>query len=88
MKELLEKDKLERSKVSKDNPFSQIFNKKKTPAQLVEEGIETVFRMYTQCRAPGVAKTCLQTLQTLIKNVLQNPDDVKFRRINLDKPAL
>ena len=83
---ILERDKRER--FGSAAVAQQEEAKKKTPAQLVEHAIKTVKTLYTEIRAPGVAKTCLKTCHTFIKNVKQNPDDEKYRKINLDKPAI
>jgi hypothetical protein len=39
-------------------------------------------------RAPGVAKTCLKTCCTFVRNLIKDPDNDKFRRINLDNEAV
>ena len=39
-------------------------------------------------RAPGVAKLCFKTSCTFIRNLLKDPDNEKFRRINLDNEAV
>ena len=44
--------------------------------------------MYTEIRQPGVANTCLKTAATMIKNVLKDPTNEKFKRINLDNEAV
>ena len=62
--------------------------KQKTPAELVEHGIKTVKTLYTEIRAPGVAKTCLKTCCVFMRNVVKEPDNEKFRKINLDKEAI
>lgn len=67
MRELLERDKRERfgGKAS----AAEEAKKQKSPAELVEHGIKTVKTLYTEIRAPGVAKLCLKTVCTFIKNV-------------------
>jgi len=68
MREQLERDRRERfggtGKTTAEEAKIQ-----KTPAQLVEHGIKTVTTLYTEFRAPGVAKTCLKTVSTFIKNI-------------------
>ena len=44
--------------------------------------------LYTEIRAPGVAKTCLKTIHTFIKNVQGDPSNEKFRRVNLENAAV
>ena len=39
-------------------------------------------------RAPGVAKTCFKTCSTFAGNVLKNPSEEKFRKVNLDNAAV
>ena len=51
---------------------------------MVEHGIKTVKTLYTELRAPGVAKTCLKTVATFIRNAKKDPSNEKFRKINLD----
>lgn len=62
--------------------------KEKTPAEQIEHGITTVKTLYTEMRAPGVAKTCLKTCCTFIRNLIKDPENDKFRRINLDNEAV
>lgn len=86
MREQLERDRRERFGGAAGS--SEEVKNQKTPAQLVEHGIKTVKTLYTDIRAPGVAKTCLKTVHTFIKNVAQSPDDERFRKVNLEKPAI
>ena len=44
--------------------------------------------LYTEIRAPGVAKTCLKTCATFLGNVIKDQSNEKFRRINLDNNAV
>jgi hypothetical protein len=60
----------------------------KTPVEQIEHGITTVKTLYTEMRAPGVAKLCLKTCCTFIRNLMKDPDNEKFRRINLDNEAV
>jgi hypothetical protein len=39
--------------------------------------------LYTEDRNPGVAKTCFKTISVYLTNVLKNPSEEKFRKINL-----
>ena len=86
MREILERDKRER--FGGKLPSEESKKPEKTPAQLVEHGIKTVKTLYTELRAPGVAKTCLKTCCTFIRNVLKDPSNEKFRRVNLDNEAV
>ena len=44
--------------------------------------------IYTANRSPGVAKTCFKTLTTFANNVLKDPSQEKFRKVNLDNKAV
>eukprot|EP00351_Strombidinopsis_sp_SopsisLIS2011_P005061 CAMPEP_0116881062 /NCGR_PEP_ID=MMETSP0463-20121206/13126_1 /TAXON_ID=181622 /ORGANISM="Strombidinopsis sp, Strain SopsisLIS2011" /LENGTH=53 /DNA_ID=CAMNT_0004532535 /DNA_START=692 /DNA_END=853 /DNA_ORIENTATION=+ len=46
--------------------------KKKSPLQIVENGIKKVETLYTEARQPGVAKTCFKTCATFGGNVLKD----------------
>ena len=39
-------------------------------------------------RAPGVAQTCLKTCQTLLGNLVKDPANEKFRKVNLENKAI
>ena len=54
----------------------------------MEHAIKTVKTLYTDIRAPGVAKTCLKTVATFMKNVQKDPENEKFRKVNLDNGAV
>ena len=70
-------------------PSAEEFKKEeKTPAEQVEHGIKTVLTLYTETRAPGVAKTCFKTCSTFMANVLKDQDNMKFRKINLENNAV
>ena len=58
--------------------------KEKPPKELIDTGIKTVNQIYTNSRAPGVAKTCFKTCSTFGTNVLKDPSQEKFRKVNLD----
>lgn len=55
----------------------------KTPLEKVDGGIKLVTDVYTEDRSPGVAKTCLGTIRLYLSNVVKDPSEEKFRRINL-----
>ena len=60
MRDLLERDRRERFGGAACKASDEA--KKKSPAEMVEHGIKTVKTLYTDIRAPGVAKTCLKTV--------------------------
>lgn len=62
--------------------------KEKSGKELAETGIATVATLYTEFRAPGVGQTCFKTCQTLLGNLLKDPSNEKFRRVNLDNEAI
>ena len=55
---------------------------------LAENGIELVSKLYTEIRTPGVAQTCFKTCNTLLGNLLKDPANDKFRRVNLENNAI
>lgn len=59
----------------------------KTPIEQVKHGIKTVETLYTEDRQPGVAKTCFKTIAVYVGNIIKNPDEEKFRKINLGNEA-
>lgn len=83
----LERDKMERFG-GKIPESAQTKQNQKTPLEQVEHGIKTVTTLYTEIRAPGVAKTCLKTCSVFMGNVLKDTSNEKFRRINLDNEAV
>lgn len=59
-----------------------------TPIQMVENGIKLVTSLYTEDRQPGVAKNCLKTCLTFMQNVIKDPKDAKFRKVNLQNEKI
>ncbi len=57
--------------------------KVKKGIETVKEGIKIVETLYTEERQPGIAKTCFKTFHTICKNILKDPSEDKFRRLNL-----
>ena len=60
---------------------------KKDPIEVIKGGIKTTRTLYTEDRNPGVAKTCFKTLHVYLSNILKNPSEEKFRKINLANEA-
>lgn len=54
---------------------------------LMKHGLKLVRTLYTEERNPGVAKTCFKTLSLYLGNVLKNPNEEKFKRINMGNEA-
>lgn len=88
MREILERDKRERFGGSAAAAGAAAKQQEKSPQEQIEHGIKTVKTLYTELRAPGVAKTCLKTCSTLCKNVLKDPENEKFKKINCDNEAI
>ena len=86
----LERDRCERMGVPFDEAkaFETIKKKEqKPPLEEIKHGIKTVKTLYTEERAPGVAKTCLKTLNVYAGNVVKDPTNDKFLSINLANEA-
>ena len=88
MREILERDKRERFGGSAAQWEEEKKKNVKTPAQIVEHSIKTIKTLYTDMRAPGVAKLCCKTMATFLKNVQKDPENEKFRKVNLDNAAV
>ena len=58
-----------------------------TGVELVKHGLKTVRTLYTEDRNPGVAKTCFKTIHVYLTNALKDPNEEKFRKINLGNEA-
>ena len=86
----LEMDRCERAGIpyNEDEALARIMKKQqKTPIEEIKQGIKTVKTLYTETRAPGVAKTCLKTIGIYASNVVKDPTDPKFKSINLANEA-
>ena len=55
--------------------------------ELVKHGIKTVRTLYTEDRQPGVAKTAFKTISVYLGNVMKDPNEDKFKKINLGNEA-
>lgn len=42
------------------------------PIEQIKHGLKTIRTLYTEDRAPGVAKTCLKTIHIYLNNVLKD----------------
>lgn len=77
----LEMDRCERAGIpyNEDEALAKIMKKQeKPPIEDIKHGIKTVKTLYTEDRAPGVAKTCLKTIGIYTGNVMKDPSDPKF----------
>ena len=43
--------------------------------------------LYTEDRQPGVAKTAFKTISVYLGNVIKDPNEDKFKKINLGNEA-
>ena len=43
--------------------------------------------LYTEDRQPGVAKTAFKTISVYLGNVMKDPNEEKFKKINLGNEA-
>lgn len=59
-----------------------------TPIQQVETNIKLVTSLYTEDRQPGMAKNCLKTCLTFMQNVIKDPANEKFRKVNLQNEKI
>jgi hypothetical protein len=66
---------------------SQSVQKKMEPIEQVKHGIKTVKTIYTEDRQPGIAKTCFKTITVYLGNILKDPSEEKYRKINLTNEA-
>lgn len=86
----LERDRCERMGIPfvEEKAFEMIKKKEqKPPLEEIKHGIKTVKTLYTEDRAPGVAKTCFKTLAAYAGNVAKDPTNEKFLSINLANEA-
>ena len=60
----------------------------KMPVEQVEHGITTVKTLYTEMRAPGVAKTCLKTCCTFIRKLIKDPDNLSVDNVIINSKLL
>jgi hypothetical protein len=94
MLEQLERDKQERFGKSGATGLptggtvpTQAAPKKMEPIEQVKHGLKTVRTLYTEDRQPGLAKTCFKTISVYLTNILKNPTEEKYRKINLTNDA-
>jgi len=87
MLEVLKRDKEERFGKKAGLTAEEAKKAEIPPIDRVSQGIKTVKTVYTDVRNPGVANQCLKTIQTYVGNIIKNPEEEKFRRINLKNEA-
>lgn len=51
--------------------------------QLVDEGVDASILMIYTLNTSSNAEIAVQTIQKYVKNILDNPDEIKFRRIKM-----
>ena len=91
MLEQLKRDKEERfgKKFGGEGPTAVVETKPSGPQgiELVKHGLKTVRLLYTEDRQPGVMKTCFKTCHVYLGNLLKDPNEEKYKRINLSNEA-
>ena len=55
---------------------------------MAENGIKMVATLYSDFKFPGVAQNCYKTCSVLVGNLLKEPTNDKFRKVNLDNNAI
>jgi hypothetical protein len=86
-----EMDRCERAGIpyNEEEALAKIIKKteEKAPIDEIKHGIKTVKTLYTEDRAPGVAKTCFKTIGLYTANVAKDPTEPKFQSVNLANEA-
>ena len=86
MEEQLRRDKEERfgKKFSSSGKSS---SSDKTPIQKAEQGVKIIKELYPAFRHPEVAENCFKLLKAYLSNLLKDPENEKFRKINKENKA-
>jgi len=63
-------------------PVSKPAETRNTRLQKAKRGINLINEKYPEHKHPGVAKTCLKTLRTCLSNLINEPENDKFKKIN------
>lgn len=84
----LKADKKARGGHVSDDEEEEVKVKKDMGIDNVKAGVKIVEELYTEDRQPGVAKTCFATISKVIGNILKNPEEDKFRSLNMDNAAI
>lgn len=89
MQEQLERDKCERLGIPYVPGKLAVAPEKqqKPPLERVQHSIKTIKTLFTEDRQPGVAKTCFKTLHIYLSNLQKDPQNEKFKRINMSNEA-
>lgn len=65
-----------------NNPFiAKPVPIKQTPIDKVQLGIRTIKQVYTEDKYPNVARVCFTTLEMIMRNLIEHPDEKKFKKI-------
>jgi hypothetical protein len=59
----------------------------KTPIQKAQQGIKIIKELYPDFKHPEVAENCFKLLKAYLSNVLKDPENEKFRKINKENKA-
>lgn len=75
----MERDKIER--FGKD--YVQKQQQQQSPEEKFKNAIKQMKRVYPIINYPDTVKICLQTIRTALSNILKNPNEPKFQKMNL-----
>eukprot|EP00743_Colponemidia_sp_Colp-15_P001602 GILK01001749.1.p1 GENE.GILK01001749.1~~GILK01001749.1.p1 ORF type:complete len:455 (+),score=102.40 GILK01001749.1:70-1365(+) len=95
LRKLLEEDRRERfgskavssSSSTEAAPAAAPAVAKKSPAELMSLALRMIRTLYRPDVRPGVAKTALTTMRVYVKNVVDHPDEEKYRKIRVTNEA-
>eukprot|EP00742_Colponemidia_sp_Colp-10_P001520 GILJ01001631.1.p1 GENE.GILJ01001631.1~~GILJ01001631.1.p1 ORF type:complete len:446 (+),score=90.43 GILJ01001631.1:48-1340(+) len=95
LRKLLEEDRRERfgnkavpsSSSAEAAPAAAPAVAKKSPAELMSLALRMIRTLYRPDVRPGVAKTALTTMRLYVKNVVDHPDEEKYRKIRVTNEA-
>lgn len=59
----------------------------KTPLQKAESGVKIIKELYPDFKHPDVAENCFKLLRAYLTNLLKDPENEKFRKINKENKA-
>eukprot|EP00826_Nyctotherus_ovalis_P049774 TRINITY_DN6037_c0_g4_i2.p1 TRINITY_DN6037_c0_g4~~TRINITY_DN6037_c0_g4_i2.p1 ORF type:complete len:189 (-),score=93.88 TRINITY_DN6037_c0_g4_i2:130-696(-) len=59
----------------------------KTPLQKAESGVKIIKELYPEFKHPDVAENCFKLLRAYLSNLLKDPENEKFRKINKENKA-
>lgn len=78
---------LRREKEARFGKKFSVNEEEKPPEERINGALKAIKNLYPNYRNPGVARTCLTTLRAYTTNILNNPEEAKFRSIKVDNKA-